>query len=109
MKTIDIIKATIDRGFRIEHFGGIVIGEGCVIGKNVNISQGVTIGRTLSGYPVIGNNVYIGAGAIIIGDITVGNNVAIGAGAVVTKSVPDNCCVAGVPAKIISYKGSMGY
>ncbi len=59
--------------------------------------------------PVIGDNVYIGSGAKIIGSVNVGNNVAIGANAVLTKDVPDNAVVVGVPAKVISYKGSMGY
>ncbi|MFC2064935.1 serine O-acetyltransferase [Chloroflexota bacterium] len=61
------------------------------------------------GYPVIGDNVYIGPGAKIIGKVHVGNNVAIGANCVVTKDVPDNAVVAGVPGRVISMKGSEGY
>ena len=84
-----------------------------MIGDNVNISQGVTIGQTnrgkRKGVPVIGNGVYIGPGAKVIGKVTIGNNVAIGANAVVTEDVPDNACVAGVPAKIVSMNGAEGY
>lgn len=103
----------IDRGFYIGHFGGIVISGKAVIGKNCNISQNVTIGYnsrgSRQGFPTIKENVYIGPGAVIIGNITIGNNVAIGANAVVVDDIPDNAVVAGVPAKIISQKGSEGY
>lgn len=74
------------------------------IGDNCSIWQQVTIGNKLDdgeAKPIIGNNVKICAGAIVIGDIKIGNNVIIAAGAVVTKDVPNNCVVAGVPAKII--------
>lgn len=84
------------------------ISEGA-IGENCNIGQGVTIGIAgrgeKKGVPQIGNKVYIAPGAKIIGKIIIGNNVMIGANSVVTKDVPDNAVVAGVPAKIISYKG----
>jgi serine O-acetyltransferase len=104
---------SIERGFYLGHFGGIVISPMVKIGKNCNISQNVTIGYNSrgsnKGYPVIKENVYIGPGAIVIGDITIGNNVAIGANAVVTHDVPDNSVVVGIPAKVISMKGSEGY
>lgn len=77
------------------------IGRGCIIRHNT------TIGNTnelLDHVPIIGNNVNIGAGAIIIGKICIGDNVTIGAGSVVVKDVPNNCIVAGNPAKIIRYK-----
>ena len=103
----------IGKGFYIGHFGCIVISDQTIIGNNVNISQGITIGRTnrgeKQGVPTIGNDVYIGPGAKIIGKINIGNNITIGANAVVTSNVPDNACVAGIPAKIISYAGSEGY
>ncbi|SFV63092.1 Serine acetyltransferase [hydrothermal vent metagenome] len=73
------------------------------IGDNCLVGQGVTIGgkANLHKAPKIGNFVYMAAGSRIIGDITIGNNVVIGVNAVVNKSVPDNCVVAGIPAKII--------
>lgn len=82
---------------------GVVIHSQSVIGKKVIIGQNVTIGRKLSpnGIPKIGNNVYISAGSRIIGDIEIGNNVIIGTNSVVTKDVPDNCIIAGAPAKVI--------
>ena len=82
---------------------GIIIHPKSVIGKNVTIHQQVTLGyRYKYNYaPVIGDNVFIGAGAKILGKIHVGNNVRIGANAVVVSDVPDNCTVVGVPARII--------
>ena len=106
-------RTIIGKGFYIGHFGGIVISPQAIIGNNCNISQGITIGFSSrgknKGYPVIKNSVYIGPGAVIIGNISIGNNVAIGANSVVTKDVPDNAVVAGIPARIINYKGSEGY
>lgn len=103
----------IGEGIKIIHFGGIVINSDVIIGKNLNISHGVTIGKTLrgknKGTPIIGDNVYIGAGAKIIGGIKIGNNVAIGANAVVTNDVPDNAVVVGIPARILSLKGNHEY
>ena len=103
----------IGKGFYIGHFGCIVVSPSAVIGNNVNISQGVTIGVTnrgdKAGVPIIGDCVYIGPGAKIIGAIHIGNNVAIGANAVVTHDVTDNAVVAGVPARIISTNGAEGY
>jgi serine O-acetyltransferase len=103
----------IDKGFYIGHFSGIVINAATTIGKNCNISQGVTIGQSnrgdKKGTATIGDNVYIGPGAKIFGSVRIGNNVAIGANCVVTKDIPDNAVVVGIPGKIISYKGSYGY
>ena len=105
--------AQIGKGFYIGHFGCIVVSPATVMGKNVNILQGVTIGVANrgdnAGVATIGDGVYIGPGAKIIGAVTIGNNVAIGANAVVTHDVPDNAVVAGVPARIISMKGAEGY
>jgi len=103
----------IGSGFYIGHFGGIFIYPDCKIGKNCNISQGVTIGNANrgknKGYPTIGDNVYIAPGAKIIGAVQVGNYVAIGANCVVTKDVPDHAVIVGIPGKVISLKGSNGY
>jgi serine O-acetyltransferase len=103
----------IASGFYIGHFGGIVIHPESVIGRNCNISQGVTLGQAnrgeRKGVPTIGDDVYIGPGAKIVGNVHVGNNAAIGANCVVTKDVPDNAVMVGVPGRVISYEGSEGY
>ena len=103
----------IGSGFYIGHFGGIVVNRRCVIGKNCNISQGVTLGQANrgknKGYPTLGDNVYIGPGAKIVGAVKIGNNVAIGANCVVTKDIPDDSVVVGIPGRIISKEGSKGY
>jgi len=103
----------IGSGFYIGHFGQIIVNPNSVIGKNCNISQGVTLGGTNRGNkigaPVIGDNVYIGPGVKIIGNIKIGNNVAIGGNCVVTKDIPNNAVVVGIPGKVISYNGSAGY
>jgi serine O-acetyltransferase len=103
----------IGPGLYIGHHGGIVTNQYAPIGKNCNLSHGVTIGVTRRGenmgVPVIGNNVYIGPGAKIIGQVMVGDHAAIGANAVVTKDVPDDGVVVGVPAKVISLDGSDSY
>ena len=91
----------IGPGLAIHHFGGIIINNGATIGNDLDIRQGVTIGNNAKGCPIIGNNVYIGAGAKIIGNVLIGNNVTIGANAVVTKDIPDNSVCVGVPAKVI--------
>lgn len=106
-------KTAIGAGFYIGHAGGIVVNEQVTIGKNCNLSQQVTIGVSRrgerAGVPVIGDNVYIGPGAKIFGKITIGNNAAVGANCVVTKDVPENGVVVGIPGKVISYEGSAGY
>lgn len=106
-------KVDIGPGFYIGHFGGIIINSEAKIGRNCNISHGVTIGMANRGenrgVATIGDNVYIGPGAKIVGAVKIGNNVAIGANCVVTKDMPDNAVVVGVPGKVISLKGSSGY
>jgi serine O-acetyltransferase len=106
-------RTKIGPGFYIGHFGQIVVHDRAVIGANCNISQGVTIGQANrgphKGYAFIGDNVYIGPGAKIVGSVRVGSNAAIGANCVVTKDVPDNAVVVGVPGRIISYEGSRDY
>lgn len=95
---------SLPRFISIPHFGGITFfPESC--GHHFYLRQGCTVGRAdIEGtgrLPRIGNYVILGANVCIVGDIEIGNNVMIGAGAVVTKSVPDNCVVGGVPARII--------
>lgn len=101
-------QAKIGRGSTFGYGGmGVVIHSKSIIGVNCTICQQVTIGGGNSrfpGVPVIGNNVYIVKGSIVMGGITIGNNVTIGANAVVTKPVSDNAIVAGVPAKILRIK-----
>jgi len=101
--------AQIGKKLFIDHGMGVVIGETTIIGDNVTIYQGVTLGGTGKErgkrHPTIGNNVVISAGAKVLGSITVGNNVLIGAGAVVIKPVPDNCTVVGVPGRIVKVNG----
>ncbi|MED2785254.1 serine acetyltransferase [Bacillus thuringiensis] len=82
---------------------GVVLHPDCKIGKNCTIGQNCTIGGRTGhgGPPIIGDNVYIGPGARLLGSFRIGNNVIIGANAVVISEVPNNCIVAGVPAKII--------
>ncbi len=101
--------AKIGKNIFIDHGMGVVIGETSIIGDNVTIYQGVTLGGTGKErgkrHPTIGNNVVISAGAKVLGSITIGNNVIIGAGAVVINSVPDDCTVVGVPGRIVKIKG----
>ena len=101
--------AQIGRRFFIDHGCGVVIGETTVIGDDVTIFQGVTLGGTGKEkgkrHPTIGNKVVIGANAIVLGNITIGDNTRIGAGAVVTKSVPPNSTMVGNPARVLEEKG----
>lgn len=103
-------------GLCLCHNGTIVINGNCKIGVNARIHAGVNIGNysrfdenwVPDNAPSIGDNVYIGPGAKLFGKIKIGDNVAIGANAVVNKDVPDNVTVGGVPAKIINRRGSEG-
>lgn len=103
----------IGPGFYIGHFGTIVVAARARFGRNVNISQGVTVGIAnrgrRRGVPVIEDNVYIGPGAKIAGDYTIGSDVAIGANCVVTDDVPDGSVVVGIPSKVVSDGGAAGY
>lgn len=97
--------ATIGDDFFIDHGSGVVIGETTIIGNNVTIYHGVTLGGTSSDkvkrHPTVMDNVMIGSGAKILGNITIGSNTKIGANAVVTKDIPDDSVVVGVPGKCI--------
>jgi serine O-acetyltransferase len=101
--------AVIGKRFFIDHGMGVVIGETAIIGDDVLLYQGVTLGGTGlekgKRHPTIGNNVVIGGGAKILGNITVGDNSYIGANAVVIKDVPVNSTVVGVPGRITKQDG----
>lgn len=95
---------TIGEKTSVGYWGlGVVIHSRTKIGSNCIIAQNVTIARKgdIDEVPVIGDNVYIGAGACILGPVTIGNGSIVGANSVVTKDVPPYCIVAGVPAKVI--------
>ncbi|MCI8569553.1 MAG: serine O-acetyltransferase [Bacilli bacterium] len=97
--------ATIGKRLFIDHGMGIVIGETAIIGDDVTIYHGVTLGGVSTAkkkrHPTIGNNVMIGCCSIILGDIKIGNNSKIGANSVVLKNVKSNTTVVGIPAKKI--------
>ncbi len=97
--------ARIGKGFFIDHGHGVIIGETTIIGDNVTLYQGVTLGGTGKEHgkrhPTIGNNVMISAGAKILGSFTIGDNSKIGAGSVVLQEVPPNSTVVGVPGRVV--------
>ncbi len=101
--------AVIGKDFFIDHGMGVVIGETAIIGDNVLLYQGVTLGGTGlekgKRHPTIGNNVVIGGGAKVLGNISIGDNSYIGANAVVIKDVPPNSTVVGVPGRITKQDG----
>lgn len=101
--------ALIGEGFFVDHGMGVVIGETAIIGNNVILFQGVTLGGTGKEkgkrHPTIGNDVVVGAGAKILGNIKIGDNSYIGANAVVVKDVPQNSTVVGVPGRITKQDG----
>jgi len=90
----------IGGGLYAPHAFSTILGAG-PIGRNFTVIQGTTIGKKNDKFPVIGDNVTFGANVIVIGGVTIGDNVTVGAGSVVTKDVPPNTVVAGVPAKVI--------
>lgn len=103
---------TIGPGFRIYHVGGFThVGKNVKIGKNCTMLPGVVFGNKTEAdddRPVIvGDNCYLGLNAKILGPVKIGNNVTVGANSVVTKDIPDNAIVGGVPAKIIKYKDNV--
>ena len=99
----------IGYGFYIGHNICMVVNSGTIIGNNVNLSQFLNIGTNHKTPAIIGDNVYIGPHVSIVEDVKIGCNSSIGAGAVVTKDVPENATVAGVPAKVLNYNNPGRY
>jgi serine O-acetyltransferase len=101
--------ARIGQGLFIDHGSGIVVGETTIIGNNVSLFQGVTLGgtgkETGKRHPTLKDNVTVGAGAKVLGNITIGANSYIGANAVVLNDVPPNCSVVGVPGRVVRQEG----
>ncbi|WP_308003240.1 serine O-acetyltransferase, partial [uncultured Parolsenella sp.] len=101
--------ATIGRRFVIDHGMGIVVGETTIIGDDCQLYQGVTLGGTgkQSGkrHPTLGDNVVVGVGASVLGNVTLGNNVKVGGGAVVVRDVPADCTVVGIPGHVVTRGG----
>ena len=97
--------AQIGKGLFIDHGNGVIIGETAIIGDNVTLYQGVTLGgtgkETGKRHPTLRDNVMVSAGAKVIGSFTIGENSKIGAGSVVLEEVPPNCTVVGVPGRIV--------
>lgn len=97
--------ARIGKGLFIDHGSGVIIGETAIIGNNVTLYQGVTLGGTGKEkgkrHPTLKDNVMVSAGAKVIGSFTIGENSKIGAGSVVLNEVPPNCTVVGVPGRIV--------
>ena len=106
---IELQEGCAGPGWHIAH-GKIVVQPKAIIGEHCKILSDVTIGingrKDMPGSPIIGNNVFIGTGARIIGPIHIGNNVVIGANAVVVNDVEDGVTVAGIPARVVSRRGS---
>ena len=103
----------IGKGLFLGHYGNIVINQRVIIGNHCNIAQGVTLGfvsrGSLKGCPKIGDRVWIGANAVIVGNIVIGNDVLISPLSFVNFNVPDRAVVSGNPASIINYNSSEGY
>ena len=101
--------AQVGRRFFVDHGMGVVIGETTIIGDDVTLFQGVTLGgtgkETGKRHPTLHNNVVVGAGARVLGNIVIGENSRIGAGSVVLRDVPDNSTVVGVPGHIVLRRG----
>jgi serine O-acetyltransferase len=114
LTTVEISEeAEIGKGIFIAHLGSIVISHHTRIGENVSLHQGVTTGGAGRGErfggPTLGDRIYIGAGAKIIGKVTVGDDAMIGCNAVVVKDVPAGASVGGIPAKVLNDLGSHGW
>ncbi|MEE3719950.1 serine O-acetyltransferase [Tumidithrix elongata RA019] len=101
--------AQIGKGILIDHGMGVVIGETAIVGNNAIIYQGATLGgtgkETGKRHPTLGENVVVGAGAKVLGNIQIGDRVNIGAGSIVLRDVPAHCTVVGIPGRVIRYQG----
>ncbi len=101
--------ASIGRRFFIDHGMGVVVGETAIVGDDVTLYQGVTLGGTGKDkgkrHPTLCNRVFVGAGAQILGNLTIGENSRIGAGSVILRDVPENSTVVGIPGKVILRDG----
>jgi len=111
---VDLPASTeVGSGLYMNHPTGIVVHSEAVIGRDCNLSQDVTLGESNrganKGFPTVGDGVYIGPGAKIVGAVHVGDDSAIGANCVVTKDVPPHSVVVGVPGRVISQDGAAGY
>jgi serine O-acetyltransferase len=104
----EIPRGVFGPGLSIAHHGTITVNGEAVVGRNCRIDTQTTIGDVRGQAPVLGDNVYIGSGARILGGVRIGDEVAIGANAVVIEDVPDRVTVGGIPAKVISRNGSRG-
>jgi serine O-acetyltransferase len=104
---------SIGPGFYLGHFGGVVISPHAILGSNINIAQGVTIGAASrgprTGAPTLEDRVWVGANAIIVGKVTIGHDTLIAPGAYVNFDVPSMAVVLGNPGKVVSTSGSIGY
>jgi serine O-acetyltransferase len=102
--------AQLGRGVVIDHGMGVVIGETAILGDYCLIYQGVTLGgtgkETGKRHPTLGDNVVVGAGAKVLGNLNIGHNVRIGAGSVVLREVPSDCTVVGIPGRIVYREGA---
>lgn len=100
----------IGPGLYIPHYGNIVVNPEAQIGANAYISHNVTIGRVHSGkrqgVPVIGDGVFLGAGAVVVGNVRIGDDVVVSPNSVVVTDVPDSAVVSGIPARVLSMKGA---
>lgn len=105
-------RAKIGPGLYFNHFGSIIIGAS-TIGENCNFAHEVTLGiagrGSKRGLPVLGDRVFVGPGAKILGSVNIGDDVAVGANAVVTKDLSDRAVAVGIPAKVVSYNGSFDF
>lgn len=107
------LKSKIGKGFRLNHYGNVVINQGVEIGDNCNVAQGVTIGNIsrgkLKGCPKIGNRVWIGPNSVVVGNITIGDDVLIAPLSYVNCDIPSKAVVSGNPITIHNYNGSGVY